>query len=216
MRGGLKVLLAVVMAGGMAACDTGEETELETFDAEEAATPSLEEPTTGMDQPFITAELEPAEGAGNENISGSVTIYRTDGTDGTTQPGDAAATTDPATTTTATATPGTAGTGEWRIEVTANGLSEGEHAWHIHSGPCGEQAPVVLAFTATNDMEGIAQPLTGGSAMAHGQATVPADKMPLTGLQSGAHSLHIHAQGGTDHGPTVACADLDGQGTTGM
>jgi Cu/Zn superoxide dismutase len=98
-------------------------------------------------------------------------------------------------------------------QVTAqfSGLTPGEHAWHIHAAPCGEEGPVVVAFTPTADMEGIAEAVVAGddgNAMA--TASIPPDLLPLDQIDSGQYSVHVHEQGGVDHGPTVACANLSG------
>ncbi len=116
-------------------------------------------------------------------------------------------------------TPGPAGTnvaGSIQVQpngedtdVTLNltGLAPGEHAWHIHNAPCGQDGPIIFAFTATADMEGTADPVTAaddGSATATG--TIPGVRLARDELRSGMYSLHVHESGGTDHGPSVACA----------
>lgn len=222
MRHGLRALLAVAFAAGAAACG-GDGEDVELYEGEEAATPSLETQPVGGDAAIITAQFEPAQGATESaQISGTVRIFPADGAGMTGTTG--ATTTTPATETDATTTDPNAATSAqaqsgqgFRVEVTLNGLSQGEHAWHIHSAPCGQQAPVVVAFTPTADQQGLAQPLTADQTGAtQGQATVPADQLTLDQLQSGQYSLHVHTQGGVDHGPTVACANLQGQGATTM
>ena len=90
------------------------------------------------------------------------------------------------------------------------GVPEGEHAWHIHQGACGtKDAPVVVPFTATKDKPGIGSPLVaaaGGSTTA--EVTVPSSVLTTQQLQSGDYSLHVHQKSGTDHGPSIACANL--------
>lgn len=99
--------------------------------------------------------------------------------------------------------------GGFRLVVALDGLPPGPHAWHIHSGPCGQQAPVVVPFTATAQSQGIAHPLTADPAgSARAEVTVPASQMTLERLASGRYSIHVHRSAGTDHGPTVACANL--------
>ena len=104
---------------------------------------------------------------------------------------------------------GTEPDGDYRLAVQIEGLSPGQHAWHIHSGQCGEKAPVVVPLTATAEDPGLAKPLTPGEGgVAEGNVTVPHGKLSLDQLQSGEYSLHVHERGGVDHGPTVACANL--------
>lgn len=99
------------------------------------------------------------------------------------------------------------------VTVRLNGLSEGEHAWHIHAAPCGTEGDVVAPLTETAEEPGLDEPLTaraGGETV--DTAFVPASVLALDSIQSTPHSLHVHAEGGVDHGPTVACADLTGNG----
>jgi hypothetical protein len=94
-----------------------------------------------------------------------------------------------------------------QVRITLNGLPPGEHAWHIHNAPCGQDGPVVYAFTSTAELEGTDAPITAaedGSATA--TATVPGDRLMRADLRNGQYSLHVHANSGTDHGPSIACA----------
>lgn len=94
-----------------------------------------------------------------------------------------------------------------QVRLTLNGLPAGEHAWHIHNAPCGQEGPVVYAFTSTADMEGTDDPITAGEdGTATATATVPGDRLMRSDLRSGQYSLHVHQNAGTDHGPTIACA----------
>jgi Cu/Zn superoxide dismutase len=127
-----------------------------------------------------TANFEPGEGAGERAISGTVTVLE-----------------------------GEEPTGGYRLAVEIEGLTPGEHAWHIHNAPCGKQGPVVVPFTATESEEGLAQALDAGEGgMAEAEVTVPSERLSLDELKSGEYSLHVHQNAGADHGPTVACADL--------
>jgi Cu/Zn superoxide dismutase len=99
--------------------------------------------------------------------------------------------------------------GEYRRDVRIEGLSAGEHAWHIHSGPCGHAAAVVVPFTPTADEPGLADALTpGAGGVAEASVTVPQGQLSLDQLRSGEYSLHVHQRGGVDHGPPLACANL--------
>ena len=95
------------------------------------------------------------------------------------------------------------------LRARVEGLSPGPHAWHIHSGRCGQGAPVVVAFTPTQEMAGIDQPLVPGpDRVAEETAFVPESMLTRKDLQGGEYSVHVHRAGGVDHGPTVACAEL--------
>jgi Cu/Zn superoxide dismutase len=128
----------------------------------------------------MTAQFEPGEGTkAGQNINGSVSVFE-----------------------------GSEVGGDYKLAVRIEGLTEGEHAWHIHSAPCGKEAPVVVAFTDTNDAPGLAQPLIPGeSRVAEATVTVPKDKLSLDELRKGEFSLHVHERGGVDHGRTMACAN---------
>ena len=93
------------------------------------------------------------------------------------------------------------------LEVRVAGLSPGEHAWHIHAAPCGQQGPVVLALSSTREMEGRAGPVTA-NAQGAVERTVALPGIDRSWIGAGDHSLHIHARAGLDHGQSVACADL--------
>lgn len=118
-----------------------------------------------------------------------------------------------------------------RLEVQLTGLTEGEHAWHIHNAPCGEEGPVVVAITPTQEQaEGLADAIEAGSdGTATADVTIPRDRIPAglmaggmtvqpgaagqagatqPGATGGQFSLHVHERGGVDHGATVACANL--------
>lgn len=96
------------------------------------------------------------------------------------------------------------------VDVRVEGLSQGPHAWHIHSGSCaGPAAPVVVAFTPTPELPGLDEPLVPGpDGVAEEAAFVPESTLSREQIAAGEYSVHVHRQGGTEHGPTVACADL--------
>jgi Cu/Zn superoxide dismutase len=95
------------------------------------------------------------------------------------------------------------------ISVEFTGLTPGEHAWHIHQGTCAAPGNVVVPFTDTESMMGIGEPLDAdddGNASA--EVTIPAASLATNAIETGDYSLHVHERGGTDHGASVACADL--------
>ncbi len=97
----------------------------------------------------------------------------------------------------------------FRVEADLQGLGEGPHAWHIHSGACGTEAPIVIAFTETADMPGLGDPLENDdSGEAEGSVTVPENVFSFSELRQGDFSVHVHETSGVEPGPTVACADL--------
>jgi Cu/Zn superoxide dismutase len=99
------------------------------------------------------------------------------------------------------------GTATPRLRVELRGLTPGEHAWHVHSGPCGTPAPIEIALTATADTDGLVSPLVADAA-GEAEAEVPVPALADLMLGEGHYSLHVHEFGGIDHGAAVACADL--------
>lgn len=100
-------------------------------------------------------------------------------------------------------------TSDMQIQVELSGLTTGAHAWHIHSGACGQQAPVLVAFTPTAQMQGLDEPITANAnGEAKEDARIPSDRLTRQQLEAGAYSVHVHQRAGLDHGPTVACANL--------
>ena len=98
----------------------------------------------------------------------------------------------------------------FRVSAHFMSVPEGEHAWHIHRGACGtKDAPVVVPFTPDKNQPGIASPVTAGAdGNATAEASVPSTMLSVEQLKSGDFSLHIHEKGGSDHGPSIACANL--------
>lgn len=95
------------------------------------------------------------------------------------------------------------------VRARVEGLSPGPHAWHVHSGPCGEEAPVVVAFTPTAEREGIDQPLVAGpDGVAEETAFIPEEVLARRDIEVAGYSVHVHRAAGVEHGPTVACAPL--------
>lgn len=95
------------------------------------------------------------------------------------------------------------------MDARVTGLEEGGHAWHIHAGPCGTDAPVVVPFTPTPDMPGLGEALTpGADGVATQSVTVPTSTLSVPQIRGGDYSVHVHENPGVDHGPTVACANL--------
>lgn len=93
------------------------------------------------------------------------------------------------------------------LHVRGSGLPPGEHAWHIHEGACGSSGPVRIALSETADMGGITGALEVDRDGAFEESVeVPELTPDLAGR--GGHSLHVHQRGGTDHGPTIACATI--------
>ncbi|MBI4409752.1 MAG: CHRD domain-containing protein [Gemmatimonadetes bacterium] len=131
-------------------------------------------------QPLLTTQFEPGASARGEPVAGTATL-----TSSITEPGAL----------------------ELAVEIT--GLSEGEHAWHIHSGVCGTEGPVVVALSGTKDMAGITGFLAAGAdETARATAVLPPTALTLAQIQSGQYSLYVHERGGLDFGGTATCANL--------
>jgi hypothetical protein len=93
------------------------------------------------------------------------------------------------------------------LVVRGQGLAPGDHAWHVHSGPCGASGAVRIALSETEREDGIANAIdVNDDGEFEESADVPEFTRAMVGSQ--VHSLHIHQNPGVDHGPTVACATL--------
>jgi hypothetical protein len=94
-----------------------------------------------------------------------------------------------------------------QLAVAARGLEPGDHAWHIHTGPCGAAGAVDIALSETEGKEATVGPLAVDQT---GRVDTTVDVPMLHGdmLGTSQRSLHIHEKPGLDHGPTVACATL--------
>ena len=169
----------------LAACaeqpDTDDELEMpEAVEQPTADSDTMDPLAEAEGNVVITASFEPGEGAPEGEVNGTLTVLET-------------------------AEPG----GDYQLAVRIDGLSRGEHAWYIHSAPCGQEGPVVVPFTETEEDPGLAQPLIpGAEGTAEATVTVPADRLTMAQLGSGEYSLHVHQKGGVEHGPTLACANL--------
>jgi hypothetical protein len=98
----------------------------------------------------------------------------------------------------------------FKVAVSFTGVPEGEHAWHIHQGACGQKdTPVVVPFTEDKDKPAISEPIV---ATADGnvikEVAVPGTLLSVQQLRDGDFSLHLHQKTGADHGPTIGCATL--------
>lgn len=96
---------------------------------------------------------------------------------------------------------------DMRLRVELAGLTPGEHAWHIHAGPCGVDAPIEIPLSAPEGEESLAEPLTAGE---DGTVVTEVAVPPLDQrwVEAGSYSVHVHRSTGAEHGPTVACATL--------
>jgi CHRD domain len=196
---GRQLLVMAVVATAVAACEAREEPETqETMTPPATETqPTQPEPVTG--DAIARAEFQPTSTAAGREIRGTAEVRRA----GSATSGTGTGTT--GTGTTGTGTPGTgtgtgaaAGSGSEQLELHARleGLS-GEHAWHIHEGPCSnQQAPVAVRFS---------EPLraTGGTA----EQTAPIQQLTPQQLESGQYSVRVH-ESASAGAATIACADI--------
>jgi hypothetical protein len=94
------------------------------------------------------------------------------------------------------------------LRVHLMGLSEGDHAWHIHAGTCESPGQVVLPISGMGDMSGIGSDLNAG-ADGMAEETVNIDRDRLVGLDlNQSHIINVHLRGGDNPGPAIACAPV--------
>lgn len=182
----MRTAVALLLTSAVAfGCEAGGEDELDTMPGEELTpAPITPAPTTPTNETAaVTGQFQAPEGATNTNVSGMVDLR-----------------------------PATMGEG-MTLEAQLQGLPPGEHAWHIHAAPCGEQGPVVVAFTETETMQGIGQPLSvGDDGSAQQSVDIPQSAMQTLNFENQQYSIHVHENPGVDHGATIACADLNASG----
>jgi hypothetical protein len=95
------------------------------------------------------------------------------------------------------------------ISAEFDGLTPGEHAWHIHQGTCAAPGDIVVALTGTETMTGIADPLEANDeGEASATVSIPAANLTPASIETGQYSLHVHQGGPAAAGASVICADL--------
>jgi hypothetical protein len=123
------------------------------------------------------------------------------------------------------------------LSVHLMGLSEGDHAWHIHSGTCESPGPIVLPLsdvdgyvgerpvvrddpdapvttTTPEHRDGIASDLSAGSdGMVEETVTIDRDRMIGLDFHSQNLIVNVHRGDGDNPGPAIACAPLQTSGT---
>jgi Cu/Zn superoxide dismutase len=103
------------------------------------------------------------------------------------------------------------------LRVHLMGLSEGDHAWHIHQGTCDSPGQVVLPLSDMGDRSGITGDLSAGSdGMVEETVTIDRDHLAGLNLQTQPHSINVHLRSGDDPGPPIACANIETTGAAGM
>jgi hypothetical protein len=104
------------------------------------------------------------------------------------------------------------------LRVHLMGLSEGDHAWHIHRGTCDSPGQVVLPISDMGDMSGVGSDLNAGAdGMAEETVNIDRDRLVALDLNQ-SHIINVHLRGGDNPGPAIACAPIQmdgaGMGTT--
>jgi Cu/Zn superoxide dismutase len=93
------------------------------------------------------------------------------------------------------------------LAVWAEGLTPGDHAWHIHTGACGASGDVVIPISATATDEGLTGPLhADDDGLAAAWVEIGLLNRNMLGMLQ--RSLHIHERAGADHGTSVACGSI--------
>jgi hypothetical protein len=101
------------------------------------------------------------------------------------------------------------------LRVHLMGLSEGDHAWHVHRGTCDAPGEVVLPLSDSGDLDGIAGDLNAGSdGMVEETVGIDDDHVSRLNLSEN-HVVAVHLRGGDDPGPPIACAPLTMAGAAG-
>jgi hypothetical protein len=150
-----------------------------TYEAPENGTAaSADEQANAEQDTVFTATLQPADSAAAPAVSGEVAVVA-------------------------------GGDVEEPLElvVKGTGLPPGDHAWHVHTGPCGTSGPVRIPLSETAEAEGITGPIDVDDQGAF-EESVEVPELNRTMIGTQAHSLHIHQNPGANHGPTVACATI--------
>lgn len=105
--------------------------------------------------------------------------------------------------------------GSLELYVRLEGLSEGNHAWHIHGAPCGEQGGVVVPLSGAGGQDGIHGDLeVGGDGVVEQRVTLDAEHVRTLQLDT-QHALNVHSGSGDNPGAPVACANIGGSTTGG-
>jgi hypothetical protein len=95
------------------------------------------------------------------------------------------------------------------LRVNLTGLSEGDHAWHIHGGTCQSPGQVLIPISGIGDRSGIGSDLNADS-NGRAEASVNIDHDHLMQLQQGqSYIVNVHLRGGDNPGPAIACAPLE-------
>lgn len=100
--------------------------------------------------------------------------------------------------------------GSTEINLTLSGLPAGDHAWHIHSAPCGTDGPIAVPITTAGEQQGIGTALTvGEDGSANATVTIPADRLSQDQIRMGQYSVHVHAGTVEAMGASLICAPLN-------
>lgn len=106
------------------------------------------------------------------------------------------------------------------LHVRLAGLSENNHAWHIHEGACGSVGQIVIPISGAAGRDGVGDDLDPDDEGTI-ERTVDIDRQHMGMLSPNqAYSVNVHTGDGENPGAPIACATLDipadawGTGTT--
>ena len=105
--------------------------------------------------------------------------------------------------------------GALELHVRIEGLSEGQHAWHIHGAPCGQQGGIVVPLSGAGGQDGIHGDLNvGADGVVEQTVTIAPEHVQDLELET-ERALNVHQGAGDNPGAPVACANVGGSMTGG-
>jgi hypothetical protein len=164
-----------------AACDTrDDDTTFDTMPGEDIA-PTQPAPAQPVDMIVSMAQFEPTAEAGAMQVQGTAELRRRSASFDS----------------------------DLELHVRLAGLSENDHAWHIHEGACGSVGQIVMPISNAPGRDGIGSDLDPGSDGTV-EETVNIDRQHMAMLSPNqSYSVNVHRGDSDNPGPAIACATLE-------